>query len=137
MPSLVSTATYHVGCRAASYTKKGLAFTFHLRQGVKSCAGNELTADDVVYTFARAKSVNDTRGLLPRIDVPTLLIWGEADQRSPLAVAERMREGIPGAELIVLADAGHESNVEQPAAFNAAVLDFCRRVEHPDGSVRP
>ena len=87
--------------------------------------------------MARALAVTDTRELLPRIDVPTLLIWGEADQRSPLAVAERMREGIPGAELIVLADTGHESNVEQPAAFNAAVLDFCRRVEHPDGSVRP
>lgn len=35
-----------------------LTWTFHLRRGVKSCAGNELTADDVVYTFARAKSVS-------------------------------------------------------------------------------
>jgi peptide/nickel transport system substrate-binding protein len=35
-----------------------LTWTFHLRRGVKSCAGNELKADDVVYTFARAKSVS-------------------------------------------------------------------------------
>ncbi|HYC04986.1 MAG TPA: ABC transporter substrate-binding protein [Azospirillaceae bacterium] len=35
-----------------------LTWTFHLRRGVRSCAGNELTADDVVYTFARAKSVS-------------------------------------------------------------------------------
>ena len=43
---------------ATSWTKKGLVWTFHLRKGVKSCAGNEFTADDVVYTFARAKSVS-------------------------------------------------------------------------------
>lgn len=34
------------------------SWTFVLRRGVKSCVGNELTADDVVYTFARAKSVS-------------------------------------------------------------------------------
>jgi len=33
-------------------------WTFKLRKGVKSCAGNELSADDVVYTFARAKSIS-------------------------------------------------------------------------------
>jgi peptide/nickel transport system substrate-binding protein len=35
-----------------------LTWTLHLRHGVKSCAGNEFTADDVVYTYARAKSVS-------------------------------------------------------------------------------
>ena len=43
---------------ATSWTQDGLTWTFKLRKGVKSCAGNELTADDVVYTFARAKSVS-------------------------------------------------------------------------------
>lgn len=40
------------------YDPASLTWTFHLRRGVKSCAGNELTAEDVVYTFARAKSVS-------------------------------------------------------------------------------
>ena len=40
------------------YDPKALTWTMHLRHGVKSCAGNTLTADDVVYTFARAKSVS-------------------------------------------------------------------------------
>lgn len=35
-----------------------LTWTLHLRHGVKSCAGNEFTADDVLYSFARAKSVS-------------------------------------------------------------------------------
>ncbi len=43
---------------ATSWSKSGLTWTFKLRKGVKSCAGNEFTADDVVYTFQRGKSVS-------------------------------------------------------------------------------
>ena len=46
---------------------------------------------------ARAAAAADTRDLLGRIEVPTLLLWGEHDARSPLAVGERMRDAIPGA----------------------------------------
>jgi peptide/nickel transport system substrate-binding protein len=41
---------------ASSYTHKGRVWTFTLRKGVESCAGNPLTAEDVVYTYERAKS---------------------------------------------------------------------------------
>ncbi len=41
-----------------SYDPKTLTWTLHLRHGVKSCAGNTFTADDVLYTWARAKSVS-------------------------------------------------------------------------------
>ncbi len=43
---------------ATSYSKNGLVWTFKLRKGVKSCAGNTFSADDVIYTFQRAKSVS-------------------------------------------------------------------------------
>ena len=43
---------------AESWTQNGLTWTFKLRQGVKSPAGNEFTADDVLYLVARAKSVS-------------------------------------------------------------------------------
>jgi peptide/nickel transport system substrate-binding protein len=39
-----------------SYTHKGNVWTFTLRKGVKGCTGDELTADDAVYTYARVKS---------------------------------------------------------------------------------
>jgi peptide/nickel transport system substrate-binding protein len=39
------------------YDAPALTWTFHLRHGAKSCAGNTLTADDVLYTFARAKAL--------------------------------------------------------------------------------
>ena len=67
----------------------------------------------------------DTRDLLPKIDVPTLLLWGEGDRRSPMHIAEQFRAAIPAAELAVIAKAGHLSNMEQPDAFNVHVRRFC------------
>ncbi len=68
----------------------------------------------------------DQHDLLPRIEVSTLLIWGEFDARSPLGVARQFEQAIPDARLVVLPEAGHLSNLEQPKQFNDAVRDFCR-----------
>lgn len=68
----------------------------------------------------------DQRDLLPRITVPTLLIWGELDARSPLSVARQFDEAIPDTELVVIEGAGHISNLEQPERVNQAVRQFCR-----------
>ena len=68
----------------------------------------------------------DQRDLLPRITVPTLLIWGELDARSPLTVARQFEDALPDAKLVVIPDAGHMSNLEQPEQFNDAVREFCR-----------
>jgi pimeloyl-ACP methyl ester carboxylesterase len=75
--------------------------------------------------MARAVFEADTRDLLPQIRVPTLLLWGGSDRRAPLSVAEQLRAAIPGAELVVIPDCGHASNIERPDAFNAAVREFC------------
>jgi len=68
----------------------------------------------------------DQRDLLPRIAVPTLLIWGELDARSPLSVARQFEQAIPDTKLVVIRRCGHVSNLEQPEQFNEAVRDFCR-----------
>jgi 3-oxoadipate enol-lactonase len=61
---------------------------------------------------------------LPRIRTPTLCIGGSLDVSTPPAVgADVMAQAIPGAKKTIL-EAAHISNVEQPAAFNAAVLGF-------------
>jgi pimeloyl-ACP methyl ester carboxylesterase len=73
----------------------------------------------------------DQRDLLPRIDAPTLLIWGELDARSPLTVAHQFDQAIPDTKLILIPGAGHLSNLEQPQRFNQAVREFCRA--HPPG----
>ncbi|MEU3483813.1 alpha/beta fold hydrolase [Streptomyces sp. NPDC033754] len=68
----------------------------------------------------------DETDLLPRITVPTLLLWGERDARSPLHVAHAFQDAIPHAELVVIPAVGHMSNLEAPEAFTAAVRTFCR-----------
>jgi pimeloyl-ACP methyl ester carboxylesterase len=68
----------------------------------------------------------DTRELLSRIAVPTLVLWGDDDRRSPMHVAEQLHSAIPNAELAIIANAGHLSNMEQPEVFNALVRRFCR-----------
>jgi pimeloyl-ACP methyl ester carboxylesterase len=68
----------------------------------------------------------DQRDVLPRIAVPSLLVWGELDGRSPLSVAHQFERVIADAELVVIPDCGHVSNLEQPERFNQAVREFCR-----------
>ena len=80
---------------------------------------------NLLFVMAEA----DLRDMLPRIAVPTLLIWGELDVRSPLSVAREFEQAIPDAQLVVIPDAGHVSNLERPRPFNDAVREFCRT--HP------
>ncbi|WP_129668573.1 alpha/beta fold hydrolase [Phytoactinopolyspora endophytica] len=68
----------------------------------------------------------DQRDLLPQIAVPTLLIWGELDVRSPLSVARQFERAIPDTQLVVIPGSGHISNLEQPEQFNRTVREFCR-----------
>lgn len=68
----------------------------------------------------------DQRDVLPGIEVPTLLVWGEHDARSPLGVARQFEQAIPDAKLVVIPGAGHLSNLERPGEFNQAVREFCR-----------
>jgi pimeloyl-ACP methyl ester carboxylesterase len=69
----------------------------------------------------------DFADILPTLSVSTLLIWGDADKRSPLSAGQRMRDAIPGSQLLIIPDAGHVSNFEQPLAFNAAIRAFLKK----------
>jgi pimeloyl-ACP methyl ester carboxylesterase len=73
--------------------------------------------------MARA-SAEDVRDVLPHIELPTLLVYGERDVRAPLTVARSLHAALPSSSLVVLPDAGHICNIEAPDEFNAAVRDF-------------
>jgi len=75
--------------------------------------------------MARSLADTDTTDLLPAIDVPTLLLWGDDDVRSPLSIAEQFHAAIPSAELALIPGAGHVSNMERPDEFNDQLRRFC------------
>jgi pimeloyl-ACP methyl ester carboxylesterase len=65
-----------------------------------------------------------TTGLLGSIAVPTLVITGEEDAVTGPEVGRDLATGIPGARFLLVEEAGHLSNLEQPEVVNEALLDF-------------
>ncbi len=63
---------------------------------------------------------------LPGITVPALVLVG-SDDKPYLGATDYMARKIPGAEHVVIADAGHAANIHQPAAFNESVEGFLAR----------
>jgi pimeloyl-ACP methyl ester carboxylesterase len=57
------------------------------------------------------------RRWLHRIDIPTLLLWGERDGIVSTGYGEAWRAEIPGARMEIIADAGHFPHWEQPRDF--------------------
>lgn len=85
-------------------------------------------------TMLRAMANADLLGVLPAIDVPTLVLHGELDARSPLAVGRELHTKIPASQLVVLPGVGHLCNIEAADAFNLAVRTFLRSLSSP---IRP
>lgn len=75
---------------------------------------------------ATAMAEADLSEVLPQVAVPTQLIWGALDARSPLAVAEEFERRMPHAQLAVIPDCGHCGHLEAPAAFTDLVRRFLR-----------
>ncbi len=65
---------------------------------------------------------------LAQIKVPTLIIAGRDDGITPVSKSEELQRGIPGAQLVVIEDAGHTVTSEKPGEFNAAVDEFLKRL---------
>jgi pimeloyl-ACP methyl ester carboxylesterase len=68
--------------------------------------------------------LTDWESHLARINAPTLVVWGEHDAITPLALGHEIVAAVPGARLITVPEAGHNPMWERADAFNAAVLRF-------------
>jgi 3-oxoadipate enol-lactonase len=55
------------------------------------------------------------------------VIVGEQDVGTPVAMSRAIHEAIAGSELVIIPSASHLSNLEQPKAFDKALLGFLRR----------
>jgi pimeloyl-ACP methyl ester carboxylesterase len=75
-------------------------------------------------TMAQAMAEADLRGVLGRITVPALLLYGGEDVRAPRPVAEALHAAIPGSSFVFLPGIGHQANLAAPEAFNAELRRF-------------
>ncbi len=64
---------------------------------------------------------------LREIAIPTMIVVGADDPATTVEMSRTIHQRIAGSELVILKDAAHLSNLEQPAAFNEAVLGFLKR----------
>jgi len=73
---------------------------------------------------ARAERIDYLKEVLPLIKVPSLAIVGRQDKFTPVAKAEELKANLANCKLVIIEDAGHMPNLEQPYEFNKAILDF-------------
>jgi len=81
--------------------------------------------DPRAYVAAgHAVRLHDALDRLAHITLPTLVIAGELDQGTPVAMSQAIADRVPGARLAVMPGLAHLSAIEQPAAFSALLEDF-------------
>jgi pimeloyl-ACP methyl ester carboxylesterase len=71
----------------------------------------------------------DVSEVLPKIDVPTLIVVGSHDKLTPPGSAERIAAGIRHAEVVKISGAGHMAMLEAPLTFNARLRRFLRSLQ--------
>jgi len=85
------------------------------------------TAEGLRAALTALRDRPDARSGLGEIQLPTLVIVGEEDTATPPDAAQALANGISGAQLVKVPQAGHLSNLEQPYTFNRAVAGFLLR----------
>jgi 3-oxoadipate enol-lactonase len=93
-----------------------------LRRQVRTLA--EQRPEAILAALAAMRDRPDRTGELGELGCPTLVLVGADDSITPPSEARTLAGAIPGARLVELANAGHLSNLEQPAAFAAALTQF-------------
>ncbi|MEK7389275.1 MAG: alpha/beta fold hydrolase [Elusimicrobiota bacterium] len=100
-----------------------------VRQTLRDMA-SKTSASAAMAALSALAARPDAMPGLSKIRVPTAVFVGAQDTITPLPLAETIRSRVAGAELHIIADAGHFSNMENPAAFNERLTAFLRRLTH-------
>lgn len=92
-------------------------------------AADFLTLDWALYSdMLRYLGEHDARDVLPKIDIPTLIVAGDRDLMTPVFTARRMHERIRGSRLVVIEGGTHYAPLEYPAILVAELRAFLERV---------
>ncbi len=118
-------AVYKAGKKILSLPPVKVLFPDALQKYQSRSGSSDYRAASPMMRQCFTKIVNeDLTHLLPKIYAPTLLIWGENDDATPLSDAKIMEAAIPDAGLVVLQGAGHYSFLDQPFVYFKVIKSF-------------
>lgn len=93
----------------------------------KKYGSKDYRDSDGVMRQTMVRVINDDLfDLLKKIKAPTLLIWGENDEDTPVYMGKIMEENIPDSGLVVLKGAGHYSYIDNYEQFRAIINVFLK-----------
>ena len=118
------------------YIRKKVSVTFYepematkaMVDEVFDVVNNRSKAIRIVKT-AKSAIRHNVEDQLDKIEVPTLLVWGEQDTITPKFVAEKFHELIKSSRLVMVDKCGHAPMLERPNQFNNALHSFLDDVE--------
>jgi 3-oxoadipate enol-lactonase len=87
------------------------------------CAAMGRITADALRRSVDCLVTHDTTAVLGRVAAPTVVLVGELDEETPITYAMAVADGIPGASLTPIADAGHLLNVEAPRTVNLVIAE--------------
>lgn len=123
---------YHIKVKSFKVAKKLLPLLLGRERGQKAIDAWRGKAGSADYRQSSprmrdvmSRCVNeDLKDIMPRVGVPTLLVWGEADTATPISDARTMERLIPDAGLVSFPGCGHYSFLDNPMGFRAVTREF-------------
>ncbi len=117
--------TYKLGKHVLNLPPVRALFPDALEKFRKSRGSEDYNAASPIMRQCLVRVVNeDLSHVFSKILAPTLLIWGSADDATPLSDAKRMEAEIKDAGLVVFEGMGHFSFLQQPQQFLRVVASF-------------
>ncbi len=119
--------TYKLGNKILSTPPMKKLFPDAVENRRKKKGSADYSAASPIMRGCLVKAVNeDLTSLLPCIPYETLLIWGTADDATPVSDGETMEKLMPDAGLAKIQGAGHFSWLDNPATFDAIIRSFLK-----------
>lgn len=91
----------------------------------------QTSLEGILGDLEALKTRPDSSSTLQQLDIPTLFLPGADDNIIPLQEAQAMHAALAGSRLVVIPEAGHLPNLENPQAFNQAVIEFLNNLGQP------
>lgn len=121
-----------------AYTRDGLAAAMHaVSSGMSDHAISEYWkafADETrrlaqleLYRSGEFDKLVPYEGALTKLDVPTLIVWGQQDRFAGVTMAHRFHDELPGSELVILDGAGHFVWDDEPERTARTLVEFLER----------